>query len=201
MCPVCRSALLHTCFCADSHMCSHLQGLTRALCADQRCGCPCPGTTQSSWCRRRPSGASSSATAATSSTTPLMAGAALAAACNSRMPAASCPPQGSSVLCICASKAACTLQAFSYNHLQTMLHGVTAHACGAPRILCCLMLVLHASRFRGCLVDEHYYPTLFAMHNRQLETDCKGVLTVAEFRCQPACDACRSIMSVAAFLL
>ena len=39
-------------------------------------------------------------------------------------------------------------------------------------------------------MDEHYYPTLFAMHDRQEETDCKGVLTVAEFRwagrCLPA---------------
>ena len=44
------------------------------------------------------------------------------------------------------------------------------------------MLDPFAARFRGCLVDEHYYGTLFAMHGRQLETDCKGVLTVAHFR-------------------
>ena len=42
-------------------------------------------------------------------------------------------------------------------------------------------------RFRGCLVDEHYYPTLFAMHGRQSETDCKGVLTIAEFRYECNC--------------
>ena len=50
-------------------------------------------------------------------------------------------------------------------------------------------------RFRGCLVDEHYYPTLFAMHNRQDETDCKGVLTVAEFRWPAACALARPLNS------
>lgn len=35
--------------------------------------------------------------------------------------------------------------------------------------------------FRGCLTDEHYFGTMFAYYNRAPETDCLGVITVADF--------------------
>ena len=139
-----------------------IQGLL--LFAGPHCGCLCLGIMQSSLQKRWRSGLSLSATAATSSMTPLTKGAVQRCAMLSH------------ICCQCKEGAI-----------------AAAHLCGLSQALCCQVhACLHARavpyvrvvhRFRGCLVDEHYYGTLFAMHNRHEETDCKGVLTVAEFRC------------------
>ena len=34
----------------------------------------------------------------------------------------------------------------------------------------------------GCLVDEHYYASLFAYLDLAKETDCFGIITIADFR-------------------
>ena len=35
--------------------------------------------------------------------------------------------------------------------------------------------------FRGCLTDEHVWASLFAYYNKAKETDCLGVITIADF--------------------
>ena len=35
-------------------------------------------------------------------------------------------------------------------------------------------------------MDEHYYSTAMAVHGKQWETDCKGVLSSGNFLCVPS---------------